>query len=168
MARCEIIAGLTAGKVQIGLHRNVGNRRPIADRERVPLQMGFEDRQKIVQPLAQISQHVRIRRGREGTLETIGCHEAGELLIVPEQNSQRSNSNSSALVAAPKRPYCSASLSRIGAVWVSRSPSCSSTGISPISFTLFRHSGVRVTPPPQSVHTGSKFCPNSVSISASL
>jgi hypothetical protein len=59
-------------------------------------------------------------------------------------------------------------MSRIGAVWVRRSSSTSSTGISPIAFTSRRHSGVRVTPPPKSVQTGSKCCPHSVSISASL
>jgi hypothetical protein len=61
-----------------------------------------------------------------------------------------------------------ASFSRIGAVWVSRSPSTSITGISPIGLTVRRHSAVRVTPPAKSVQTGSKLSPHRVSISASL
>lgn len=37
-----------------------------------------------------------------------------------------------------------------------------------MALTRARHSGVRVTPLPKSVQIGSKLCPHSVSINASL
>ena len=56
----------------------------------------------------------------------------------------------------------------MGPVCVSLTPFSSSTGISPIGFTVRRHSGVHVTRAAKSVQTGSNVCPQKVSISASL
>jgi len=61
----------------------------------------------------------------------------------------------SSSLSPAKRPCCRDKRKRIGAVWVSRTPESSSTGISPISLTDLRHSAVRVTPPPKLVQIGS-------------
>jgi hypothetical protein len=52
------------------------------------LQMAVEDREIVVDPLAQEGQHLRIGLRGECTEITIGRHVSRQLLIVPEQPSQ--------------------------------------------------------------------------------
>ena len=47
---------------QIGDHRNVGHGRPLADGERVSLQVLLEDSKEVVEPSAKMRQHVLVRR----------------------------------------------------------------------------------------------------------
>src|SRR6478609_1794769 len=88
MAGGEIVAVLVAGIMQIGHHRDVGDRRPCSDRECVAGEMSFQDAEEVAQPGAKMLQHLRVAIGDERPHEAVGRHVAGELVVVPEQPAQ--------------------------------------------------------------------------------
>jgi hypothetical protein len=158
MGRGQIEARFVLGIGQVGDHRNVGDSRTIADDECSVPEVAIKIAEEILDAPQIVFQDLRIRGLREGPHEAVGRDIAGKLVIVPEQPAQDLVSLSSGL--SPRNwAYRSASWRRMTAVCVRRLPFSSRTGISPISLTLARHSGVRVTPPPKSVQTGSKASP---------
>ena len=60
MARREIKAVLVARIVQVGHHRDIGDRRPRPDRKGIVLEMSVENAEEILEPPAKMLQHLRI------------------------------------------------------------------------------------------------------------
>src|ERR1700747_2975233 len=88
MAVLTVISYFGAGIVQVGHQRNISHGWVIANGECAPLQMAIEDREIVVDPLAQESQYLRIGLRGERTQIAIGRHISRQLVIVPEQPSQ--------------------------------------------------------------------------------
>ena len=110
--------------------------------------------------------NLRIGRWREGPHEPVARHVAGEFVIVPEQPAQ--DFEALAVICAAEAAIALSQAEQDRRCLGKAHTIVREYGISPISFTVRRHSAVRVAPPPKSVQTGSNFCPHKVSIRASL
>src|SRR5258708_26436384 len=84
----EIVPALFAGEEQVSDHRHIRDSLPITDDEGLMPQMLFDDSEKVIEPPAQESQHLRIGRRRERPLESICSHVTGKLVVVPEKPAQ--------------------------------------------------------------------------------
>jgi hypothetical protein len=153
MAGGKIVAGFFLWVLKIRDYGQVDHGRPLTNDEGLVREMSFQDAKEIIKPVFKKLEYIWIGRRCKSALEAVRCHIARQFVIIPEQPTQ--NFKLLPLVSTGEASMALRKAEQERRRLREACPSSSRTGISPISLTVERHSGVLVAPPPKSVQMGS-------------